>query len=450
MTRSRRSEFSTIHSQPFTRSLGTFETHHQESLEPSPQERVVATGNDLEPNSPLGYKNGQLLLGFAHNIPNNTLPIFWSDGRQHSPWTPLFPRYRKGPKLVSESVDPFAALKATELGDTEIESLFVDFEKESSLLVRLQPKAHTPMVLLGAKGSGKTHLMRYLSLPLQLARHRTPEAPLRSLATDGYIGIYFRCSGLNARRFQKKGQPADTWEAVFAYYMELWFVQLVLDSILQVWVPTTAEESQVIHDVLQLIDIVPEPPPETLPDLRAHFRSLQREADVAINNCPLTGNLDLRIAATPGSLVFGLPRILHHLSGFAPLVFVYLIDEFENLTKPQQRYINTLIRERQAPCTLKVGVRPYGFKTKETMSAGEGDSRELRVQRPCDWNKIFAVVATRPSSDSLRTLYPNGCGRPAFLLRPTLPQHSKLRRPWIDRAPQTRSLRSISGGSQTN
>lgn len=42
---------------------------------------------------PLGYKNSQGILAFAHGTPNNTLPIIWSgnrkDGRR---WVPLFPR----------------------------------------------------------------------------------------------------------------------------------------------------------------------------------------------------------------------------------------------------------------------------------------------------------------------------------------------------------------------
>ena len=35
-------------------------------------------GSNLYRSHPLGYRNSQLLLGFAHNIPNNTLPVFWS------------------------------------------------------------------------------------------------------------------------------------------------------------------------------------------------------------------------------------------------------------------------------------------------------------------------------------------------------------------------------------
>ncbi len=53
-------------------------------------------GTLLEPKHPLGFGGCQLLLGFAHNIPNNTLPIFWSEGQPNKSWTPIFRRYTKG------------------------------------------------------------------------------------------------------------------------------------------------------------------------------------------------------------------------------------------------------------------------------------------------------------------------------------------------------------------
>jgi len=43
----------------------------------------------------LGYNDGQLLLSFTHNTPDNTLPIFWADEHKDSPWTPMFKRYPK-------------------------------------------------------------------------------------------------------------------------------------------------------------------------------------------------------------------------------------------------------------------------------------------------------------------------------------------------------------------
>jgi hypothetical protein len=52
-------------------------------------------GMHLQPNSPLGYQDGQLLLGFAYNTPDNSLPIIWSSGSASLPWSPVFKRYAK-------------------------------------------------------------------------------------------------------------------------------------------------------------------------------------------------------------------------------------------------------------------------------------------------------------------------------------------------------------------
>lgn len=41
---------------------------------------------------PLGYQDCQMLLGFHHNTPNNTLPIFW---QEKNGWIPIFKRFAK-------------------------------------------------------------------------------------------------------------------------------------------------------------------------------------------------------------------------------------------------------------------------------------------------------------------------------------------------------------------
>jgi len=57
------------------------------------RETCMKYGSNLWPHHPLGYKNGQLLVGFNHNTPDNTLPIFWMD--IPSLWLPIFKRYHK-------------------------------------------------------------------------------------------------------------------------------------------------------------------------------------------------------------------------------------------------------------------------------------------------------------------------------------------------------------------
>lgn len=45
-------------------------------------------------NNALGFGNCQLLVGFHHNTPDNTLPIIWYDEKNHT-WNPIFKRYNK-------------------------------------------------------------------------------------------------------------------------------------------------------------------------------------------------------------------------------------------------------------------------------------------------------------------------------------------------------------------
>ena len=51
-------------------------------------------GGKLWEHHPLGYKDGQLLLGFWHNTPDNTLPAIWYN-EIPGQWTPIFERFHK-------------------------------------------------------------------------------------------------------------------------------------------------------------------------------------------------------------------------------------------------------------------------------------------------------------------------------------------------------------------
>jgi hypothetical protein len=53
-------------------------------------------GRILQARHPLGYQNGQLAIGFNHNTPDNTMPIFWAENPVSLPgWSPIFRRYMK-------------------------------------------------------------------------------------------------------------------------------------------------------------------------------------------------------------------------------------------------------------------------------------------------------------------------------------------------------------------
>jgi hypothetical protein len=54
---------------------------------------LLQLGRELFPEAPLGFGGVGALVAFHNAIPNNTLPIFWSNGRVgERPWKPIFPR----------------------------------------------------------------------------------------------------------------------------------------------------------------------------------------------------------------------------------------------------------------------------------------------------------------------------------------------------------------------
>jgi hypothetical protein len=269
--------------------------------------------------------------------------------------------------------NPFNITKAVDFSDQEIHDYWVDMPTGDSFSSMAKPTSPMPMLIVGGKGSGKTHLMRYFSYPLQRIRHGRDL--LEGIRRDGYIGIYLRCGGLNSARFRGKGQPDEKWDDVFAYYMELWLSQLVLGTALDAvgeMPEVLSREPNIVRDLLSLVDLREHTSPKSLWDLNLLLRGLQKELDVAVNNSGMTGKLPVHITVTRGDLIFGIPKVFAaNLSPFRDCLFLYLLDEFENLSEVQQRYIQTLIRERQNPCSFKIGARTYGIRTLKTYSADE-------------------------------------------------------------------------------
>ena len=270
--------------------------------------------------------------------------------------------------------NPFSATRAADFTDKQIYDYWVDLTSGSGFWEMINPKLELPMIILGSKGSGKTHVMRYLSFPLQRLRH-ADSSGIDGIRNEGYVGIYMRCDGLNSARFRGKRQSDEMWADVFAYYIELWLGQMVVDACYEALKGTQVIVEQggsIAAAVKDLFDTPAETFPDSVEDLGDHLRTLHKDLDAAINNCAINGNLDIRIRTSSGKLVFGVPQVFAaHIPQLRDTAFVYLIDEFENLTEQQQKLINTLIREKRNPSSFKIGARLYGLRTQSTFCADE-------------------------------------------------------------------------------
>lgn len=270
---------------------------------------------------------------------------------------------------------PFEITKAVDLNDPQIERTYISFAGRDRSIV--DPANAMPQFLTGVKGGGRTHLMRHYSFPLQMSRG---PRPLGQVQTDGYLGVYFRCSGLNGSRFSGKGQSDERWASAFAYYMDLWLTELLIATIDDIgesegW---TRNDSQGVLDaVAELLQLSPVDEAAGTPLLQARelLSELRAEVDWSINNAAHTGQLDIRVRVNPGVLLFKTCAAVAQLPGLEDVRITFLADEYENLTFDQQMYFNTLIREKEAPATFLVGGRTWGVKTHKTLSAGEENKK---------------------------------------------------------------------------
>ncbi|RMP72537.1 hypothetical protein ALQ20_05431 [Pseudomonas syringae pv. atrofaciens] len=279
--------------------------------------------------------------------------------------------------------NPFDLTKASDFSDTQIFNYWVDIvEEHGGLLTVLNLKSVMPMLLLGGKGSGKTHLMRYCSAPVQSLRHN---GSLSSAVNhEGYLGIYVSADGLNVGRFAGKGQTQETWTAIFGFYFELWLALNLISIVIskQKSEPIEFDEQSFTKEIFALFDTPPQEI-ETLDSLYNLLEKTLRKVDSIVNNSSVTRTLNgLEITFSPGRLCFGIPSVISkYENSFSNATFVYLIDEIENLSEEQQKFLNSLIRYRKGNATLRVGARLYGIKTYATLGSGEPIKRNSEYER---------------------------------------------------------------------
>ena len=118
-------------------------------------------------------------------------------------------------------VNPFSVVKANEFSYEQILEYWVDYGgiEDGGFLSALNPKELMPKYVLGSKGCGKTHILKYYSFDARLIYYKNDIVEL--LKKDGYIASYWRLDGLSSTRFNKNLQDIADWKDLFNYYFEL-------------------------------------------------------------------------------------------------------------------------------------------------------------------------------------------------------------------------------------
>lgn len=276
--------------------------------------------------------------------------------------------------MRSELENPFGITKATEYTDNQILDYWVDLtlDEDQTIAGVLNPTEFLPKYVLGSKGCGKTHVLRYFSYSLQKIRHNGDINKI--LEDDKYIGIYTVLDGLTSSRFEGKGVNDEIWSSLFQYYFELYIVDkflYVVDDIVNSICNDERKINQFAKTLCELFcEKIDNSSISNVQSFHSLISGLRKKIDIEILNAPFKRELDyesVKVLFSPGDLIFGIPKcIKESFYNFKDVKIIYILDEYEKLFDWQKVFVNTLVWEKKIPSTFWIGARKHGYTTRKT------------------------------------------------------------------------------------
>lgn len=274
--------------------------------------------------------------------------------------------------------NPFALVKASDYTDKQINSLWVELGSSEIIDSIIEPKSNESKFILGGKGTGKTHLLRYYSYPA--VRLRSPkESGLSIVKRNKFLAVFLRATSLDSHKFESSSDLPYKWQQLFGIYLELRLAEGVLDALCNIKETSQGEEFDDAAFIDELKNSIYDQKVDgcaTIADFRVWVINERRNIDNAINNAAFTNTLDVKAPFAIGSLCLPISRAMRKRhGGLSNIPLLYLIDEIENFTTLQQQVVNSLIRYGEGLASFRVTGRRYAIKTHHTLADGE-ENRE--------------------------------------------------------------------------
>lgn len=244
----------------------------------------------------------------------------------------------------------------------------------------------------GARGCGKTMLLKWLSSEVQSIRAGEENTPfLTHIADQEGVGLYVRIDNATLNAFTGPGYPEKFWEDLFSHYFEIAVARRVLELLdLIAEDPLGRPNSEGIDRALQLIaDELGVSEITEIEGLKKHVEDELRRVDrfrsgIAFQELEFFPHKAFKI----GDLSAALPSIVcQNLPPLNESRLLISIDEYENFSRQQQRLINSLVRSSGEHVGFRLAMRKKGLKTKGTVSEQETikerhDYRKVEFAQP--------------------------------------------------------------------
>ncbi len=233
-----------------------------------------------------------------------------------------------------------------------------------------------PIILQGFRGSGKTTILKYFSYPAQKERADKKGRSLISVITEEKeIGFYYRCDDSFISTFKSIFQNVNYngWTKIFNNYLELIFCKQILDIyklLIEQKEINPIQNQEMIKEILNgtpLSDNI----------FEYNLDCLYNTISAQINYINDYKNRSIFIKENfKPKIILELftisARIVGQLKKYIPelknVLFVFLFDEFENLTHDLQKLFNAVIKFTHGDISLRIGRRTEGNITNETIN----------------------------------------------------------------------------------
>lgn len=293
--------------------------------------------------------------------------------------------------------NPFSEFDTNVMTAEQISELFAEPYDSFTIPESKIIEDKSPIIFIGGRGTGKTMLLRQFSYNVQKII-QTGRTYLEKVKETKYIGIYFRIDKPLLQSLSSLGKMTsfeNFEEAIFTHFFELTIFKEYLEIIKILENDAIIlSRNEVLYDEIlsELLNIFPLPQEvicNNIDDLLQfvidevnYIWDFQSEKAIDIDNTVKFSPKCNLILQGRLSDEFCNTKIFECL-GLKNISILLLIDEFESFSEKQQTVINAAMRyNKEYGIRLRIGMRPYGFKTYDTVNS------EDFIKEGRDYSKI--------------------------------------------------------------